>query len=523
MNISEPLGSLKRDQAAVLNLQGWALKVIRSCRLLVLLICFGGLFCPKVLAQSVQSPRPKLVIFLIADEFAYDYLGRVQDKLPPGGFRLLLDTGACFTHCRFQQATNQTACGQSVIATGAHPWATGIVGDKWYDRKKGKVVSATLTGEGTSMTGAHEMVGTTLGDELKLASGGRSKVFTVAISDSAALLFAGKLANNAFWWDARAGNFQGVSQYGSGLGTMNKSMGEETGGGMPIDANSPRANQLVADFAKQLINQEGLGQDGDTDLLGVNFSATESIGNRHGPQSQESEDLVLKLDQTVNGLLSFLDQKVGLANCLVVFTADHGVAPIPEMLREKGLEAGRVDPKYFRSQLNSALTSRLGNFDWIEEFEPPNLYLNLNTIDRQQRRQPDIEALAAKLAHSLPGTGEVYTAFQFFLNQLPNGPLSEAIRKSYFWGRSGELYVAPKPGYIFTTETEGTVSGSPFSYDSQVPLILRGSAIKAGRYTETASPADIAPTVASILGINAPSLSEGRVLSEALGKPHASY
>jgi hypothetical protein len=114
------------------------------------------------------------------------------------------------------------------------------------------------------------------------------------------------------------------------------------------------------------------------------------------------------------------------------------------------------------------------------------------------------------------GVGEVCTAVQFFTNQLPSGPLTNAIRKDYYWGRSGELFVTPKPGYIFNSETNGTNSGSPYNYDTQVPLIMAGPGVQAGRYGQTASPADIAPTIASLLGIEPPSLSEGRVLSEAL-------
>ena len=150
-------------------------------------------------------------------------------------------------------------------------------------------------------------------------------------------------------------------------------------------------------------------------------------------------------------------------------------------------------------------------------FEPPNLYLNLNTIDRQERRQPDVEALAAKAAHAIAGTGEIYTAFQLFLNQMPNGPLAESVKRSYFWGRSGELYITTKPNYIFATEATSTASGSPYTYDAQVPLMLYGSMIKPGLYSQPTSPADIAPTIAGILGISAPPMTEGRVLGEALG------
>jgi predicted AlkP superfamily pyrophosphatase or phosphodiesterase len=494
----------------------------------VLLIILSGLIPENAFCQSLQSSRPKLVLVLIADEFPCDYLTRFQDKLTPSGFRRLAESGATFTYCRFQQATNQTACGQSVIATGAHPWATGIVADNWYDRKRGKLVPATFAGDSPqpAVGSSRQLVGTTFGDELKLASSGRSKVFTIATKDSDALILGGKFANNSFFWDSHSGNFVGSSQFNSEV--LAKAL-QSGSAATNVDLGSLRANQMVVDLAKELISHEGLGQDSEPDFLGINFSATELIGNRYGPYSQECQELVVRLDQAIADLLQFLDQKLGLANCLIIFTADHGVAPIPETLRDKGADAGRIDPKYFRSQLNSALATRLGKEDWVEEFEPPNLYLNLNAIDRQQRRQPDVEALTAKLAHSIPGTGEVYSAFQLFLNQVPNGPLTEAVRKSYFWGRSGELFVTPKPGYVFTGENEGTASGSPYSCDAQVPLILHGSMIRAGRYSQAASPADVAATIANILGISAPPLCEGRVLSEALGqssqtlRPHTAF
>ena len=222
------------------------------------------------------------------------------------------------------------------------------------------------------------------------------------------------------------------------------------------------------------------------------------------------------MDQSLAGLFQFLDQKVGLGNCVIVFSADHGVCPIPEFLKERGMEAGRIDPKQFKTSLDAALDAQLGPEDWIDSFEPPNLYLSLNAIDRQKYRQPDVEARADKIAHSITGVGEVYTAVQLFMNQLPNGPLVDAVRKSYYWGRSGELFVIPRPGYIFSSEATGTSTGSPYNYDTQVPLIIFGANVQPGRYGQASSPTDIAPTLSSLLGIEPPSLSEGRVLWEAL-------
>ena len=518
--------------------------------------------------------RPKLVLLLVVDQFSYNYLSRYQDKFSSGGVRLLLDKGASFTHCRFENANTQTAVGHSIIATGAYPWATGIVGDSWYDRRRNKSITAvtdedkTLVGANGPAGGPHLLQGTTIGDEMKLASNGRSKVITMSLKDSSALLLGGRLANAAYWWDTHTGNFVTSSQYGREVATWARDFNDQhyadkylgkpwqrlmpetqytsstrddypyergiagdgkqfphviTGGAnSPGEqyynafAMTPWANEMLCDLAKAAVEKESLGQHTDPDLLAVSFSANDFLGQAFGPYSQESEDLMLRLDQSLSGLFQYVDSKLGLDNCLIVLTSDHGVCPIPEFMKERGMEGGRIDPKTFKTLLDSALDTRLGQEDWIEDFEPPQLYLNLNAIDKEKYRQPDVEALTAKIAHSVPGVGEVCTAVQFFTNQLPSGPLTNAMQKDYYWGRSGELFVTPKPGFIFNSETNGTISGSPYNYDTQVPLIIAGPGVQNGRYGQTASPADIAPTISSLLGIEPPSLSEGRVLSEAL-------
>ena len=403
---------------------------------------------------------------------------------------------------------------------------------------------------------------------MKLASNGRSKVITMSLKDSSALLLGGRLANAAYWWDTKTGNFVTSSQYGREMAAWATSFNDQHYAdkylgkpwqrllsetqytsstrddypyerGIPGDGNkfphvisgglqspgeqfynafamTPFANQMLCDLAKDAIERESLGLHTDPDLLAISFSANDLLGQAFGPYSQESEDMLLRLDQSISGLFQYLDGKLGLDNCLIVLTSDHGVCPIPEFMKERGMESGRIDPKVFKSSLDSALDARLGQEDWIEEFDPPSVYLNLNAIDKEKYRQPDVEALAAKIAHSLPGIDEVCTAVQFFTNQLPSGPVVAAIKKDYYWGRSGELVVTPKPGYIFSTESNGTTSGSPFNYDTQVPLIMAGPGVQSGRYGQSSSPADIAATITSLLGIEPPSLSEGRVLSEAV-------
>ena len=491
---------------------------------------FGGV--SAALAQSAQPSKPRLVVLLVANQFSYDYLNRFSDKFGPNGFRFLMADGANFTSCRFPQACTQTAVGQAVIATGSYPWSNGIVGNSWYDRHKNKLVTtlavddSKAVGVGGLGASVHSFVGTTIGDQLKLATSGNSKVFTVALNDQSAALMGGKFANNAFSWDTHNGMFVGAAQNGKELpawassfneqryadGYVGKIEGASTSNEMFYTsfARTTWADQMVADFAKSLIEHEGLGQHPSPDFLGVNFSSTE---NATGTSGRECENSVVELDLTIGNFIKFLDQKVGINNCLIVFTADRGSCASPELLRESG---GNIDSKSFVAQLNTLISARLGKEDWIEAFDPPNLYLNLAAIDRAKFRQPDVESLAAKMSHSISGTGEVYTAFQFFQNQVPNGPFADSIRKSYYWGRSGELFVMPKPGYSFSNN--GTTSGALFSYDSQVPLIICGPSIQTGRFRFAVSPADVAPTVASILEITPPAICEGRVLNEAMSQ-----
>ncbi len=551
-------------------------KIFRAFALLLLLIVSTVGTTLSGSAQSSIYTQPKLVVLLVIDQFSYDYLTRFQERFGAGGFRFLLDNGAFFPKCHYKQATTLTACGHSTISTGAYPWSTGVIANEWYSKRKEKEIMAVddetvqLVGANGAGASSRTMAGTTIGDELRLATNGRSKVITLSLKDRSALFLAGRMANGAYWMDDRTGNFVTSSQFGSTLPGWVKAFNDRhyadsmfgkpwqrllpenlynastkddytyekpipgdgrqfphviTGGASgPGEAYysafqmTPWANQALADLAKEAVEKEALGQRGDPDLLGISFSATDLLGHSFGPNSQEIEDMMLRLDQTLASFFQYLDQKVGLDKCLIVLTGDHGTMPIPEFLKDKGLDAGRIDPKALRSMIESALDQKLGADDWIASFQPPNLYLNRNTLAKQKVRKQDVEDMAAQAAESIPGVGDVYTAYQFFMNQMPPSPNIDAVKRSYFTTRSGDVYIVPKNGYIFMSDPNGTNHGSPYRYDSQVPLIMMGSNIRPGRYAQEASPADIAPTLSAILNIGTPSLTEGRALWEAIGQ-----
>jgi predicted AlkP superfamily pyrophosphatase or phosphodiesterase len=542
-----------------------------------LLFLLAASVMPAALAQQRAVVHPKLILMLVVDQFSYDYLARFKDKFSPRGIRYLEDHGASFTNCRYKQAATVTAIGHCVISSGAYPWSSGVVGNEWFDRKKNAAVEAVaddsvaLVGANGQGRSARAMNGTTFGDQLRLVTNGRSRVVALSLKDRSAIMLAGKLANDAFWFDEKSGNFVSSSQWGTALPGFVQAFNDQhyvdrffnknwqrllpesayvdstrddypfegmlagdgrqfphllTGGSTAPDqafygtfACTPFANDLLVDLAKTAIDQEALGGHEDSDMLAISFSATDSVGHVFGPYSQEAEDTMLRLDVSIAKLLAYVDEKVGLNRCLIVLTGDHGATPIPEFLKERGqqlgLEAGRIDPSAFKTLLNSAMVSRLGQGEWIASFLPPNLYLNLSEIDRNKYRQSEVESLAAKLARSVAGVQDVFTAAQFYADALPASPFADAVKRSYYWGRSGELYVLVRPGFIFSSQSTGTAHGSPYSYDAQVPLIICGTGIASGRYGADSSPADIAATLSALLGITMPPLCEGRVLSEA--------
>lgn len=547
-------------------------KLVQKVFLSFLSLCF--LMGPQLPVQAQETGRPSLVVLVVADQFPQNFLARYRDKFQSGGLRLLLEQGAQYPSCFYKCATTHSSVGASIISSGAHPWHTAVVGNSWYSRSKKGATSATnddaelIGANGTA--GSCKLSGTTIGDQMKLATNGRSKVFTIGTSEDASLLLTGRLANSAYWIDPKTGNFVTSAKYGRTLTGWVKAFNDTHPGekylGKPwqrllpenqyaastkddypyersgpgdgkifphvIQAgsqsanqdyyepfvNSPFANQVALEFAKEAVEKEFLGQHPDPDLLVLSLNAGEKLTQAFGPYSQETEDLVLRMDQSLAQLFQYINEKVGFNKTTIIFTATHGSPAIPEFSKERGLDAGRIDPKIFTTYLDSKLDSQLGQEDWIDSFDPPNLYLNLDAIDKQKLRQPDVESLVGRIAHSVPGIGEVFTAWQLYTNQPPNSPITDMVRRAYYFGRSGEVYVTPKPGFVFTSESNGTGYGSPFSYDTQVPLLLYGAGVKPGRYGASVSPADISSTIAALLGIEAPSDAEGHPLADAMAQ-----
>src|SRR5450755_4138961 len=180
-----------------------------------ILVACAVLACTRGAFASAYNDHPKLVVIIVIDQFRGDYLERYRDQFVEGGFRVFLDRGAYFTDCNYDYANTRTAPGHATLFTGSYTSGHGVVANEWWDPQKKKRVTSVeddatkLVGTGHAGPGAspHNLLSDTLGDELKLATGGQARVFAVSLKDRAAVLPAGFSGDGAYWIDPKSGDW----------------------------------------------------------------------------------------------------------------------------------------------------------------------------------------------------------------------------------------------------------------------------------------------------------------------------
>lgn len=300
--------------------------------------------------------------------------------------------------------------------------------------------------------------------------------------------------------------------------------------------HSPFSNEILVSFAQQAIVNEQLGQDDDPDVLTVSFSANDYVGHRYGPYSQEAMDITLRVDQQIAALLDFVQSRIGLSNTLIAFTADHGVSPIPEQAAALGLGGARVKTLDILATIHAALSARYNpkgkspdpSADYIykynyfgaitEAFINGNIYFNYDALKRDNIDLDEISRVVAAAALTIPGVARSFTRAQLLRGETSiTDPIERRVVHGFNPVRSGDVVIIGEP-YKYLGDTITATHGSPYSYDTHVPVIIMGVGVVPGRYLEPASPADIAPTLSALLRITAPSNATGRVLTEAIRK-----
>jgi predicted AlkP superfamily pyrophosphatase or phosphodiesterase len=514
---------------------------------------------------SAYNARPKLVVVIVIDQFRGDYLERYRDQFGDGGFRMFLDRGSYFADCNYDYANTRTAPGHATLFTGSYTSGHGIIANEWWDPQKKKTVTSVeddttkLVGVDRAGPGAspHNLLSDTLGDELKLATGGKSRVFAISLKDRAAVLPAGFSGDGAYWIDQKSGdwitstyyrpdlpewvrNFNGshrADKYwnrewkasdGSPLGSTaprdGKNKNGEPLGFYQVIGSTPFANDYQFEFAKELVLYEKLGEGPATDLLVISLSANDILGHQVGPDSPQMRSMALELDRGLAEFFTFLGHQFGLANVWLALSADHGIAPLPDFAKTLRLPAANLETKALREQINSLLAKKYAvKGDYVLAVDYPMAWLNDKAFDGvvsgHSAREKEYQAEAdAGDAMNQIGWAGYFTKSQLARLETPNTEIGRRYAHSY--SPEGGWYVMGFPELFAVGIPKGTDHATPFSYDTHVPLAFYGLAFQPGTYRTHAEPVDLAVTLASLLGINAPAKAMGRVLIEALQPPH---
>ena len=553
------------------------------------------LFTSVTFAQ--RRSRPRLVLLIVVDQFRYDYLERFGDLFVPNGLRRLVRDGASWTQSNYDHMPTYTAPGHGTMMTGAYPAESGIIGNEWLDRPSGKRITSVFD-DSVKLLGGNpndpaaspsRLMCSTVGDELRLATNDRAKVIGVSIKDRSAILPAGRHANAAYWFSWITGTMVSSTYYFNQLPswasafnatkpadkyfgakwerllpegeylkragpdnqsweTVSSTTGDTnvfphtiSGGATKPGQNfytaldySPFINELLLSFTEQVIVNEQLGQDDDTDVLTVSFSGNDYVGHRFGPYSQEAMDAALRVDRNIATLLDFVDSRVGLSNTLVAFTADHGVSPIPEHAAALGLGGGRVKFGDVMGKVQAAVSARYNSqgkspdptADYLlkfadggtlrEWFTNNTIYFNYDALKRDGVKVEELSPVVCDAALTVPGIARCFTRVQLLRGATSiSDPVERRVLHGFYPARSGDIILVAEP-YKYLAETITATHGSPYPYDTHVPTIIMGAGVTPGRYLESATPADIAPTLAALLHITPPSNVTGRVLMEAL-------
>jgi arylsulfatase A-like enzyme len=269
---------------------------------------------------------------------------------------------------------------------------------------------------------------------------------------------------------------------------------------------------LIESFAERAIQAGQLGRRNVCDLLAVSFSSNDYVGHELGPDAPEVRDISIRTDRVLGKLFQFVDAQIGMQNVLVVFTADHGVAPLPEVNAQRKMPGGRMPAGIVRETVQKALTQKYGEGKWITSPSEHSLYLNRDLIREKKLDEAEVNRTAAQAALGIPHVFRVYTREQLMNGSALEDQVGRRVMNGFYVRRGADVYIMLEPYWMFAPH--GTTHGTTFSYDAHVPVTFMGPGIKAGNFYEAIAVNDIAPTLATILSIEFPSGSVGRVLSE---------
>lgn len=529
--------------------------------LITLLLCLCCSFVIKAQTNSPHVERPRLVIGIVVDQMRWDYLYRFYPRFGEGGFRRLMNEGFSCDNTHLNYIPTVTAIGHSSIYTGSVPSIHGIAGNNFY--KNDTLVyctdDPTVTGVGSNSPAGkmspRNLLVTTIGDELKLATNFRSRVIGVALKDRASILPAGHTPDAAYWFDDETGRFITSTYYRKSLPqwlndfnqrdlarqyllqdwdtlypieTYTASTADSTAYELPLAdtpilpvptshlfeqkgysviRTTPYGNSLTLELAKAVLKGEQLGQGSETDMLTVSLSSTDYVGHQFGTYAIETEDTYLRLDRDLADFFRTLDETIGKNNYLLFLTADHAAAHNFRLMQDCGIPAGGWYAGTVKDSLNAVLDKQFGSgHPLVKDI------LNYQVFfDHAYIRQANIDLRAAKACAIDFLKSYPQFAYVADMEDLSNATLPADVRERAINGynrlRSGDIQLIMQPGWYNIDrpdKTGGTDHGVWNPYDAHIPLFFMGWHIESGNTFHPVHMTDIAATVCALLRIQMP-------------------
>lgn len=524
-----------------------------------------------------NNAHPKLVVGIVVDQMRHEYLDRFYDKFGKGGFRRLSEDGFVLRNAHYNYVPTVTGPGHASIFTGTTPAVHGIIGNEWYDKEIKKPVNCVNdprqkpvgSENANGDVSPWRLLSTTITDELKMATQKRARVIGMSFKDRGAVLPAGHMADAAYWFDDRSGTFVSSTFYETKLPTwvenFNKlrlpdtylsqqwktsypineytesgpddspyegTLGGKTSPTFPYDLKAlrgkgqgygllprtPFGNDFLTAFAKASIDGEMLGQHDWTDFLTISYSTTDIVGHDMGPNAVEVEDIYIRLDKNLEDLLNVLDQKVGVGNYTVFLTADHGVSEVVQYLSDNKVPSGYFNEQLLRSSLNEYLRKYFPDKDLIENISNNQITFDIDLFQKNPRNAGVDFLIASELISryliSVDGVANVFTESVLRQSRYDEAGIKGMVIRGHHPKRSGDLAFVLEQGWYSSDRTKGSTHGSPYTYDTHVPVVFFGAGIPKGSTVRYHAITDIAPTLSMLLGIKLPSGCTGEPISE---------
>lgn len=472
-----------------------------------------AVLCCGAIAAMGQIERPKLVVGVMVDQMRWDYLYYYYEDYGNDGIKRLLREGFSCENTMITHVPTVTAIGHSSVYTGSVPYFTGIAGNGFMI--DGKPVSScddmSVDGVGTSGKAGHRsprnMLATTIGDELKQAFDFECKVMGVAIKDRASILPAGHSADAAYWWDSEVGHFVTSSYYMDRLPGWVEKFNRRYNTEPKFDLNTSNLGVTYTfRMAEAILENEKLGQGKYTDLLAVSVSSTDAIGHTFSTRGRENYEVYMQLDKELAHFFNELDKRVGRGNYLLFLTADHGAAHNPNFMKEHNQPAGGWDAGLARKSINKAVEDELGVSNVVKAIYDYRIYLNDSIIESNDIDKNQVKEIALDV---IKQDKDLILAVDYDKVEQASIPsfLKERIINGYHRGRSGDIFVMTRAGYLpfkVKDDYKGTTHSAWNPYDSHIPLVFMGWHITPGETTIPTRMVDIAPTVCSMLHIQMP-------------------